>query len=153
MKGLYKNVNNTSVYVNRRGSLLVAERPCSMKLIIIIIIIVGNSLLQKSRSHSTRWSSFVSRHKPTCCCSLTCMRWPLIQWEAWGYYSHGDKRQGNEDHHSPLPSVWLINAWSFIFTAPYMWQIHEMGLIKFFVGLVDPIVGTLTRYLLHTEMY
>jgi len=40
MKGLYENVNKTSVYVNRQGSSLVAERSCSMKLIIIIIIIM-----------------------------------------------------------------------------------------------------------------
>ena len=73
--------------------------------------------------------------------------------KAWGYYRHSDKRQDDEDHHSPLPSVWFINAWNFIFTTPYMWQIHEMGLIKFFVGLVVPRVETQTWYLPHKKMY
>jgi len=40
MKGLYENVNKTSVYVNRQGSSLIDETPCSTKLIIIIIIII-----------------------------------------------------------------------------------------------------------------
>jgi hypothetical protein len=30
MKGLYGNVNKSSVYLNRQGSSLVAERLCSM---------------------------------------------------------------------------------------------------------------------------
>ena len=49
MKGLYENVNKISFYVNRQGSSLVAEGPCTMKLIIIIITITIRNKVKQSR--------------------------------------------------------------------------------------------------------